>query len=112
MHYDDFIEKRIFDEKEVEKNREYLDKHRELIDDLDSSIPIIQRESVLRRLEEIYGKICPKEERKRLNTKSRVGNYGIYGIYMDDKLVYIGETTRSFEERFKEHKKGLEDNKE
>lgn len=29
---------------------------------------------------------------------------GIYGIYIDDELIYIGSTTRSFEVRFKEHR--------
>lgn len=29
---------------------------------------------------------------------------GIYGIYKDDKLVYIGYTSRDFQDRFKEHR--------
>lgn len=29
---------------------------------------------------------------------------GIYGIYIDDELVYIGKTTRNFEDRFQQHK--------
>ena len=29
---------------------------------------------------------------------------GVYGIYVNDKLVYIGSTTRSFDVRFKEHR--------
>ena len=33
--------------------------------------------------------------------------YGIYGIYADDELIYIGSTIRSFEERFNEHKVNL-----
>lgn len=31
-------------------------------------------------------------------------NKGIYGIYIDDELVYIGMTLRNFEQRFNEHK--------
>lgn len=29
---------------------------------------------------------------------------GVYGIYIDDELVYIGSTTRTFEVRFVEHR--------
>ena len=29
---------------------------------------------------------------------------GIYGIYKDGKLVYIGKTTQSFQKRFYQHK--------
>ena len=28
---------------------------------------------------------------------------GIYGIYLNDKLIYIGSTQRSFKQRLKEH---------
>lgn len=33
---------------------------------------------------------------------------GIYGIYIDGELVYIGKTIRSFRERFKQHKRLIE----
>lgn len=33
---------------------------------------------------------------------------GIYGIYEDGQLVYIGMTMRSFEDRWNEHKKNIE----
>lgn len=33
---------------------------------------------------------------------------GIYGIYINDKLVYIGMTCRNFEERWNEHRKCFE----
>lgn len=29
---------------------------------------------------------------------------GIYGIYVEDELVYIGKTTQTFEKRFLQHK--------
>ena len=29
---------------------------------------------------------------------------GIYGIYVDNKLVYIGKTTQGFQKRFYQHK--------
>lgn len=34
-----------------------------------------------------------------------VREFNIYGIYIDDKLVYIGKTTRDIHKRFKEHKR-------
>jgi hypothetical protein len=35
----------------------------------------------------------------------RVG--GVYGIYEDGELVYIGMTLRKFEDRIKEHISGI-----
>lgn len=32
---------------------------------------------------------------------------GIYGIYIDEKVVYIGKTTTSFSIRFSQHKSNL-----
>lgn len=31
------------------------------------------------------------------------GNYGIYGIYYEDEIVYVGMTQKGFEARWKEH---------
>lgn len=33
---------------------------------------------------------------------------GIYGLYLDGELVYIGKTTQSFVKRFSQHKRLLE----
>ena len=33
---------------------------------------------------------------------------GIYGIYVDDVLVYIGKTTQSFQKRFLQHKHNMD----
>lgn len=33
----------------------------------------------------------------------KINSLGIYGIYVDNKLVYIGMTTRSFKERWDQH---------
>ena len=113
-YYDDFVEKRVFNKEEVEKSRKYLDDHRELIDNLDKSISIAQTDTILKKLEELYRKAYPnKEDRTRLNKQSNnIKGYGVYGIYINNELVYIGETMRSFEERFKEHKLNLRKNEE
>ena len=33
---------------------------------------------------------------------------GIYGIYKNDELIYIGSTMRNFEDRWKEHRRNIE----
>lgn len=33
---------------------------------------------------------------------------GIYIIVVEDKIIYVGKTKRSFEQRFKEHKRAVE----
>lgn len=38
--------------------------------------------------------------------------YGIYGIYKDNELIYIGMTIRSFRERWYEHKNYIKNNSE
>ena len=42
--------------------------------------------------------------------KREQSNRGIYGIYCNDKLIYIGKTNVSFEARFKQHKDAIEQN--
>ena len=52
---------------------------------------------------------------KRTNFKSVIKNiktpiekkHGVYGIYLGDILLYIGETTVDFKTRFQQHKNGL-----
>lgn len=34
-------------------------------------------------------------------------HYGVYGIYFNKKLVYIGKTSRNFYQRFSEHKSNM-----
>lgn len=38
------------------------------------------------------------------NSKVNQKGKGIYGIYIDDELVYIGQTLTSFEKRFNQHR--------
>lgn len=53
---------------------------------------------------EIYiEKINKKIQQKKNNSDKG----GIYGIYENDKLVYIGLTMRDFEKRWKEHKENI-----
>lgn len=47
-----------------------------------------------------------KEENKPITKKKLKG--GIYGVFIDNKLVYIGKTNRDFKTRFNEHKAALE----
>lgn len=34
-------------------------------------------------------------------------HYGIYGVYFNKKLMYIGKTSRNFYQRFSEHKSNM-----
>ena len=51
-----------------------------------------------------------EEEKQKKIEKKANANRGIYGIYCDDKLIYIGKTDVDFEIRFNQHKKELESN--
>lgn len=48
------------------------------------------------------------EERKKKQAIKENSDRGIYGIYCNDKLIYIGKTNVSFEARFKQHKEAVE----
>lgn len=39
--------------------------------------------------------------------KEKPQSYGVYGIYKDDELIYVGSTMREFDIRFKEHLKNI-----
>lgn len=52
------------------------------------------------------------EKRKKKLEKRESKDRGIYGIYYKGKLIYIGLTLRSFEERFNDHKRNLENKNE
>lgn len=41
--------------------------------------------------------------------KNNKESYGVYAIYVNDKIIYIGSTTRTFDIRFNEHQKALLD---
>lgn len=50
------------------------------------------------------------DERNVQNEKEQIDideMSGIYGIYIEDKLVYIGKTMRNFKERFLEHQQQI-----
>lgn len=48
------------------------------------------------------------EERKKKQAIKENSDRGIYGIYCNNKLIYIGKTNVSFEIRFKQHKEAVE----
>lgn len=45
---------------------------------------------------------------KSSKAESKNYSYGIYGMYEDGELVYVGMTMRPFEDRWKEHIEGIE----
>lgn len=58
-----------------------------------------EKENMERWCRKLQEKPSPKKE--ELNKDS---SRGVYGIYQEGKLIYIGMTTRSFKERWNEHK--------
>lgn len=51
-----------------------------------------------------HDEIAPKS---KTFENSQMANKGIYGIYYDGEVVYIGKTVVSFDERFKQHWQGI-----
>lgn len=102
----------------IEYIRKELDKHREYISN--KTYSIISMTTILQRIKDYN--ICEIPQDINIENiipipislvfnqiESKVKNTGIYGIYIDDKLAYIGKITTSFEQRFKEHNKNIND---
>lgn len=49
------------------------------------------------------------KDKKNNKDEKLTNKRGIYGIYIDDKLIYIGKTNKSFKERFQQHKYNMND---
>lgn len=64
-------------------------------------------ESEFLKLKEEYEK-KKAEERKKKQAIKENSDRGVYGIYCNDRLIYIGKTNVSFETRFKQHKEAIE----
>lgn len=92
--YDYFKENDTIDLEEFKKVKKYLNEHRELINNGEYSIALY--ETIRQRLRELF----PKNKKEK--------SHGIYGIYIDDDLVYIGKTSRDFKTRFNEHKRNID----
>lgn len=127
--YDEVIENKKFDEDRIEKIRKYLDEHREIINN--ATYPISLTSSIIKRFKETFIKqekedkeqkkeIIEKQYRDSYNIRELLeNNYvrkiktdwedkkGVYGIYIEDNLVYIGSTCNSFKNRFIAHKQGI-----
>lgn len=74
-------------------------------------LQLLNEENKIKRDKIINNKI--KEDKIITNRKTKkdkiIDSKGIYGIYIDDKLIYIGETNKSFKERFQQHKYNMND---
>ena len=131
MIYDEVIDTGIFNLEKIEELRIYLDKNREVINNKDYSITLT--DSVVKRFKESFltekkeKEVKKKEEKPIEKIHYEVYNMqyllennsirkiytdwenktGVYGIFVEDKLMYIGSTKVSFKERFLEHKNFL-----
>lgn len=110
MIYDDIItNKKIISKQmqdKIKELREYLHSHRELIGNKD--YPIVKEATVIARMIESFQFKLETEKVKQIKQKpnSWDKHSGIYGIYLDDELVYIGSTT-CFKDRFNTHRNNL-----
>ena len=52
--------------------------------------------------------MTPKNKNKLQKDNNEEFSYGVYGIYENDELVYVGMTMRDFKKRWEEHKRGIE----
>ena len=114
-----------FNVEKIESLREYLNQHRELIDNKEWSI--VKTSTIIKKYKEFFKFQKEKEEEETvmteeeninsLNFNKLIPNYsirkvhrdwenktGIYAIFIDNILVYIGSTTVSFKKRFQAHK--------
>lgn len=41
---------------------------------------------------------------------SNASSFGVYGVYYEEELVYIGMTMREFEDRWDEHRRNIKNN--
>ena len=103
-----FLERMSNGEK-YEDIREDIDQNREKYG-VKSTIYLTKKETFIKRLEQAGIKVnnegIVKKERKSCVPLEQK-NSGIYGIYVGDKLIYIGKTTVNFRTRFLQHKNSV-----
>lgn len=102
----------------VDYGEDYVEAKKYIIDhqkELEINETLIKENNLvtLKRIKQIIKKcnlensIVKKEEKQK--KKDNIKNeYGIYGIYIDNKLVYIGMTSRSFKSRFSDYKSQIQ----
>lgn len=75
---------------------------------------IVEKKEKEKKKEEVIKEEEPVILEENLTYKSKGNNIetctGVYGIYADDKLVYIGRTIAGFKQRYKSHLKELKEN--
>lgn len=122
--YDEVMETGIINIEKIEELREFLDSHRELIDNKTYSIAL--PETIIKRfkesfIDEMYTmNNIETEYQNTYNIQQLLENQsirkisvdwesktGIYGIFTESKLVYIGSTHESFKARFMAHRAGI-----
>lgn len=95
----------LFIKRIIENNETY----EQIYDDLNNNKKYygIKEDTYLtkKKTVEEYVAIC------RGKVDSKLEDAGVYGIYVNDIIIYVGETVRSFQERFTEHYNNMQ-NKE
>lgn len=105
-----FLERMSNGEK-YEDIREDIDNNREKYG-IKTTIYLTKKETLIERLKQA-GIEIDEEGNIKKKRKSKVPpeqkNSGIYGIYVENKLVYIGKTTVNFRTRFLQYKRNVLD---
>ena len=95
------LNKIVFEEEQYENIVKELDNNRKVFGIKKDTI--ITSKSTIDKYIQFYKDYINKQEEEVDYTKAT----GIYGIYVDDKLIYIGQTMDSFKTRFQGHKTNL-----
>lgn len=92
----------------------YIDNNREKLN-LRPDMALV-KETTIQRYLGVYEKyiekqlnipIVSQEQYEEEQIENISNSTGIYGIYVDEELFYIGKTTKSFKDRFQSHKYNL-----
>ena len=124
--YDELMEYGHIDEIIVDKiieRRKYLDKHREIIGN--KNWALVTPKNIIDTIMHVHGdklvnwivfKNNGKEIKEikpldinELDENKIIDKTGVYGIYIDNEIVYIGITETSFKQRFQEHRRKMLD---
>ena len=96
------LNKIVFEEEQYENIAKELDNNR-LVFGIKKDT-VITSKTTINKYIQVYKEYMNKQQEEEVDyTKAT----GIYGIYVDDKLVYIGQTMDNFKARFQGHKTNL-----
>lgn len=82
----------------------------EEIQNLPKMFPLSGRNFLSRKFKNKFGHTCGIIKGKGFAPKKEASSYGVYALYVNNELFYIGSTMRDFDIRFKEHAENIKNN--